>query len=127
MKADGRTGGLAVGLAAVLLTAGLPRRLTAQDSSAVDRGVRIGIMYRPGVRPGIVVLTGHAPPRACVRTILARNIAYSARFELITLPGSASIRLAAPAAPGPRPAAGAGTGKTSGGAAAAGGPNYPLD
>ena len=126
MKADGRTGGLAVGLAAVLLTAGLPRRLTAQDSSAVDRGVRIGIMYRPGVRPGIVVLTGHAPALDSVRTILARDIDYSDRFELITLPGSDSIRLAAPAAPGPRPAAGAGTGKTSGGAAAAGGLNYPL-
>jgi TolB protein len=120
-----RSGGLAVGLAA-LLAAGPPVRLTAQDTSAVDRGVRIGILYRPGVRPGIVVLTGHAPGLDSVRTIMARDIDYSDRFELITLPGSDSIRLAAPAAPGPRPVAATGTAKASGGAAAAGGLNYPL-
>jgi hypothetical protein len=56
MKAAGRTGGLAVGIAAALLTAGPPDRLTAQDTSAIDRGVRIGIIYRPGVRPGFVML-----------------------------------------------------------------------
>src|SRR6185436_18701385 len=58
MRAVGRTGGRAVGtgvLLAAVLTAGPPVRLTAQDSSAVDRGVRIGIVYRPGVRPGMVV------------------------------------------------------------------------
>src|SRR5947207_14266326 len=55
---------------------------------------------------------------------MARDIDYSDRFELITLPGSDSIRLAA--APGARPAAGTGTGKTGGGAASAAGLNYPL-
>src|SRR5205085_6310411 len=124
MTVVGRSGGLAVGVAAVLLTAGPPDRLTAQDTSAVDRGVRIGILYRPGVRPGIVVLTGRAPGLDSLRTIMARDIDYSDRFELITLPGSDSIRLAA--APGARPAAGTGTGKTGGGAASAAGLNYPL-
>src|SRR5205085_50129 len=62
-----------------------------------------------------------------LRTILARDIDYSDRFELITLPGSDSIRLAAlPPASGARPPAGTGTGKAGGGAASAGGLNYPL-
>src|SRR5438477_325623 len=115
MRAEGRTGGRSVGtgvLLAAVLSAGPTVRLTAQDTSAVDRGVRIGILYRPGVRPGIVVLTGRAPGLDSLRTIMARDIDYSDRFELITLPGSDSIRLAAA-----RPAAGTGTGKTGGGAA----------
>ncbi|OLB07330.1 MAG: hypothetical protein AUH22_02070, partial [Gemmatimonadetes bacterium 13_2_20CM_1_70_33] len=114
----------ALALAALSLAVVAPVRLTAQDTSAVDRGVRIGILYRPGVRPGIVVLTGRAPGLDSLRTIMARDIDYSDRFELITLPGSDSIRLAA--APGARPAAGTGTGKTGGGATSAAGLNYPL-
>ena len=124
MRAEGRTGGRAVGTGALLaavLSAGPTVRLSGQDTSAVDRGVRIGILYRPGVRPGIVVLTGRAPGLDSLRTIMARDIDYSDRFELITLPGSDSIRLAAA-----RPAAGTGTGKTGGGAASAAGLNYPL-
>ena len=127
MRAEGRAGGRAVGtglLLAAVLSAGPTVRLSGQDTSAVDRGVRIGILYRPGVRPGIVVLTGRAPGLDSLRTIMARDIDYSDRFELITLPGSDSIRLAA--APGARPAAGTGTGKTGGGAASAAGLNYPL-
>ena len=127
MRAEGQTGGRAVGagvLLAAVLSAGPTVRLSGQDTSAVDRGVRIGILYRPGVRPGIVVLTGRAPGLDSVRTIMARDIDYSDRFELITLPGSDSIRLAA--APGPRPAAGTGAGKATGGATSAAGLNYPL-
>src|SRR5256886_17587689 len=115
MRAEGRTGGRAVGtgvLLAAVLSAGPTVRLTAQDTSAVDRGVRIGILYRPGVRPGIVVLTGRATGLDSLRTIMARDIDYSDRFYLITLPGSDSIRLAA--APGARPAAGAGRAVISG-------------
>ena len=126
MRAEGRAGGRAVGtglLLAAVLSAGPTVRLSGQDTSAVDRGVRIGILYRPGVRPGIVVLTGRAPGLDSLRSIMARDIDYSDRFELITLPGSDSIRLAA--APGARPA-GTGTGKTGGGAASAAGLNYPL-
>src|SRR5207248_8979867 len=45
-----------------VLSVGLAVRPShAQDTSAVDRGVRIGIIYRPGVRPGMVVLPVHAP------------------------------------------------------------------
>src|SRR5205807_8817061 len=103
-------------LTALSLAVVAPVRLRAQDTSAVDRGVRIGILYRPGVRPGIVVLTGRAPARDSVRAMMARDIDYSDRFELISLPGSDSIRLAGPpSAPGPRPAGvGTCTAQTSG-------------
>ena len=41
-------------LAALAILAVAPTRLvSAQDTSAIDRGVRIGIVYRPGVRPGL--------------------------------------------------------------------------
>src|SRR5213076_2738271 len=113
----------ALGLAVLSLAVVPVARLSGQDTSAVDRGVRIGILYRPGVRLGIVVLTRRASGLDSLRSIMARDIDYSDRFELITLPGSDSIRLAA--APGARPA-GTGTGKTGGGAASAAGLNYPL-
>jgi TolB protein len=121
-----RSGGLAVGVSAVLLTAGPPVRLTAQDTSAIDRGVRIGIIYRPGVRPGMVVLAGRAMLDS-VRTIVTRDLDYSDRFELITLPGGDSIHVATVSpAPGRAATAGKGTGTGGGGAAAATGLNYPL-
>ena len=102
----------ALGLAVLSLAVVPVARLTGQDTSAVDRGVRIGILYRPGVRPGIVVLTGRVPALDSLRTIMARDIDYSDRFELITLPGSDSIRLAAPVpTAGSRPAAGTASGQ----------------
>jgi TolB protein len=101
---------------ALLALAVLPsfRRLTAQDTSSIDRGVRIGIIYRPGVRPGVVMLPRQGAGLDSVRAILARDIDYSDRFEIITLPGGDSIRMSAPA-----------TGTRSGGAQV-GGLNYPL-
>ncbi|OLC07285.1 MAG: hypothetical protein AUH34_01585 [Gemmatimonadetes bacterium 13_1_40CM_70_12] len=103
-----------------LLSAYLPIRLAAQDTSAVDRGVRIGIIYRPGVRPGLVVLPGVAAALDSVRAIIARDLDLSDRFELITLPGGDSIRVSAapPSVAGRAPAGG------RGGAAA--GLNYQL-
>src|SRR2546427_1963368 len=126
-RAVGRSGGQAVAIMAVLLTAGPPDRLTAQDTSAIDRGVRVGIIYRPGVRPGMVLLPVHAPALDSVRAIMTRDLDYSDRFELITLPGGDSIRVTV-AAPGARPpaAGGAGRGTGGGGAAAATTLNYPL-
>jgi TolB protein len=109
-----------VGVVVALLTASGPARLVAQDTSAIDRGVRIGIVYRPGVRPGLVVLPGRPAALDSVRAIVARDLDYSDRFELITLPGGDSIHVAV-ASPPPRT-----TGKVTGGAAAASGLNYPL-
>jgi TolB protein len=54
-----------------------PLTVAAQDT------VRVGITYRPGVRPGLVVLP--APGLDSVRAIVARDLDYSDRFELIEL------------------------------------------
>ena len=75
--------------AALVLPAVLVAPLAGQDTSLVDRGVRVGITYTPGVRPGLLVLGG--PPRETldsIRAILARDLDHSDRFEVISLPGS---------------------------------------
>ncbi len=67
----------------------------AQDSiPPIEQGVRLGITYTPGMRPGMLVLGGS--PRAMldsVRTILQRDLEYSDRFEMIFLPGGDSLVL----------------------------------
>jgi len=63
-----------------VLTAGRPVHLTAQDTSAIDRGVRVGIIYRPGVRPGMVLLPVHAPTLDSMRAIMTRDLDYIDRF-----------------------------------------------
>ncbi len=102
--------------------------LSAQDTSAIDRGVRIGIVYRPGVRPGLVMLPRKGMGLDSVRAMVARDLDYSDRFEVITLPGGDSIRLAtsptSPRATGTR-RSGSGTAAT-GGAQAGSTLNYPL-
>src|SRR3954468_3406381 len=98
MKAVRRFGGLAV--CAVALTAQPLNRLSAQDTSAIDRGVRIGIVYRPGVRPGMVVLPRTGQGLDSAPAMIARDLDYSDRFEIITLPSGDSIRLASPSSPG---------------------------
>ncbi len=120
-----RLGGWAVSGAVALLTAYPPNRLSAQDSSVIDRGVRIGITYRAGVRPGLVMLPSRTTTLDSARAIIARDLDYSDRFELITLPSGDSIRVATTAPPAPaarRPGAPSATG----GAAAVAGLNYPL-
>jgi TolB protein len=68
-------------LASALLSVAVP----AQDSTS--RGVRIGLNYDPGSKPGIIVL----PPVAwangdSVRRILERDLDFSDRFNVISLP-----------------------------------------
>lgn len=135
--ADWRMGGWlrrSAVLMAVVQSANPTIRLSAQDTSAIDRGVRIGIVYRPGVRPGLVMLPRQSasPVLDSTRAIIARDLDYSDRFEVITLPGGDSIRLAAtPAAPGAAGRAGnragrAGRGVRGGGGTQASALNYPL-
>ncbi|HSB56015.1 MAG TPA: hypothetical protein VLD58_16745, partial [Gemmatimonadales bacterium] len=57
--------------------------LAAQDTTHAPEGVRIGIEYRPGTRPSVVVLPG--PGLDSARAIVARDLDYSDRFEVITL------------------------------------------
>jgi TolB protein len=67
-------------LIATLAVAG---RLAAQDTTRVEEGVRVGVDYRPGVRPGLVVLPGAGLDS--VRAIVARDLDYTDRFEMITV------------------------------------------
>lgn len=75
--------------ALVLLAAFWPLGLAAQDTT-VERGVRVGITYRPGTRPGIAVLPGSAALDS-VRAIVQRDLDYSDRFEVVVLPGGDSL------------------------------------
>jgi TolB protein len=58
-------------------------RLWAQDTARVEQGVRVGVDYRPGVRPGMVVLPG--PGLDSVRAIVARDLDYTDRFEMLAI------------------------------------------
>jgi TolB protein len=69
--------------------------LAAQDTvPPVEQGVRIGITYTPGLRPGLMVLGG---PRIeimdSIRAILSRDFDFSDRFEVISLPTGDSLVL----------------------------------
>src|SRR4051812_31674208 len=64
-------------------------RLHAQvDTTPLDQGVRVGVDYRPGVRPGLVVLPG--PGLDSVRAIVGRDLDYTDRFEMVTIAGTGS-------------------------------------
>jgi TolB protein len=67
----------------VLTLLSLPGRLPAQDSLRPPGGVRVGIEYRPGVRPSVIVLPGRGLDS--IRAILARDLDFSDRFEVIPL------------------------------------------
>jgi TolB protein len=74
----------------------LPAALPAQDSLHPPDGVRVGIEYRPGVRPTVVVLPGRGLDS--VRAILTRDLDYSDRFEVVPLsPGDSGAWAANPA------------------------------
>src|SRR5256714_1279805 len=117
------------GLMLGILLSNIPTfQLSAQDTSTIDRGVRIGIIYRPGVRPGMVMLPRKGMGLDSVRAMVARDLDYSDRFEIISLPGGDSIRLAATAASGGNNARRGRSSSAGGGGqqTAAGSLNYPL-
>jgi TolB protein len=74
-------------LLTILALAGADR-LIAQDTTRVDEGVRVGVDYRPGVRPGLVMLPG--PGLDSVRAILGRDLDYTDRFEMVTIADASS-------------------------------------
>jgi TolB protein len=70
----------------LLLTLAIPvwvLPLSAQDTTRVNEGVRVGVDYTPGVRPGLVVLPGRGLDSA--RAIIRRDLDYTDRFEMITV------------------------------------------
>ena len=65
----------------LLLAGALP--LGAQDTTA--RGVRIGLRYDPGSRPGVIVLPISGSTGDSIRTILERDFDYSDRLSVVPL------------------------------------------
>lgn len=65
--------------AAVFTLAALPAR--AQDTT--QRGVRIGLTYRPGTKPGVVVLPIAGAGGDSARAIIARDLNFGDRLEVI--------------------------------------------
>src|SRR5438093_9498717 len=57
--------------------------LAAQDTTRVEQGVRVGVDYRPGVRPGLVVLPSAGLDS--VRAIIGRDLDFTDRFEMVTV------------------------------------------
>jgi TolB protein len=55
----------------------------AQDTTRVDQGVRIGVDYTPGTRPGLVVVPGAGLDS--VRAMVRRDLDYTDRFEMVTV------------------------------------------
>jgi TolB protein len=88
---------LAFGL--LLVAAATPA--AAQDTTKAREGVRVGITYQPGTRPGLVIVPG--PGLDSVRAILRRDLDYSDRFEVVVLPdaGGTSSASARTSAEGP--------------------------
>jgi len=73
-------------LAGVAVLMGLAVPLAAQDST----GVRLGITYSAGIRPGLIILPG--PGLDSVRAILQRDLDFSDRFEVVALPAGEAGR-----------------------------------
>lgn len=81
--------------ASLVVLALLARPLCAQDTSATSNrpGVRIGLTYNPGSRPGVAVLPALGANGDSVRAILERDLDYGDR---VTVVGGAAAASALP-------------------------------
>jgi TolB protein len=75
-------------LLAVLVAAGT---LRAQDTT---RGVRIGLQYDPGTKPGVVVLPSRGAGADSIRAIVQRDLDFSDRVNVIALDAAAADQIA---------------------------------
>src|SRR5207253_2495926 len=64
----------------------------AQDTTS--RGVRIGLTYQAGAKPGIVVLPYAGPASDSVRAILARDLDNGDRVSIVAAQGGVAADLA---------------------------------
>ena len=71
--------------------------LLAQDTTS--RGVRIGLTYDPGSKPGIVVLPGNGAAADSIRAILSRDLDFGDRVTMIALDAAALGDVSRAAAP----------------------------
>ena len=72
----------AVALAVTVLVLALSAPARAQDTT---KGVRIGLRYDPGTKPGVAVLPVTGPSGDSLRAILERDFDYSDRLAVVTL------------------------------------------
>jgi TolB protein len=77
--------------AALVLMAAAARGTYAQDST---KGVHIGLQYRPGTRPGVVVLPMLGVGGDSAQAILQRDLDYGDRVTTITNVGNAGVTTA---------------------------------
>ena len=84
------------GWLAVAALLAMPAVLRAQDSGSAPVGVRVGITYAPGTRPSIAVLPVATAALDSARTILARDLDYSDRFEVLAPPAGVAMQGGAP-------------------------------
>ena len=71
----------------LLLGAALAAIVSASASAQEDtaRGVRIGLRYDPGIKPGVLVLPITGAHGDSIRTIIQRDLDFSDRFSVISL------------------------------------------
>ena len=74
--------------AALLAILVLPAALSAQDTTS--RGVRIGLTYDPGTKPGVVVLPVSGAGADSIGAIVARDLDLGDRINVIALDASAA-------------------------------------
>ncbi len=79
----GLAGALLGGVA--LAGAVLPTQALAQDTTAAPQGVRIGLNYQLGTKPGVLVLPTDGGSADSIRAILQRDIDYDDRAVIVSL------------------------------------------
>lgn len=68
--------------AALAVCLGVPARAMAQQQDTT-RGVRIGLTYQPGTKPGVVVFPVNGPGGDSLQAIVQRDFDYGDRIEVI--------------------------------------------
>jgi TolB protein len=84
-------------LLASILVAVLPATACAQDQKNPPQGVRIGLNYAAGTKPGVIILPFERTGGDSIGTIVSRDLDYSDRVNVILL-DSATIKALTPGA-----------------------------
>jgi hypothetical protein len=85
LQSKSLTRSLALTLVAALAMLAAPPSLRAQDTT---HAVRIGLTYQPGTKPGVVVLAVPGAWGDSIQGIIARDLDYGDRVNVIGLPGT---------------------------------------
>lgn len=72
----------------------MPSRLLLAQDTTFKEGVRIGLVYAPGTKPGLLVLPVDGTSGDSVRAILQRDLTYGDRINVIAIEASALPQVA---------------------------------